>query len=385
MIDSEKNHKINEEPDLSGWNFGDDYTKLLDSGNFWEEDPSQKIADQCKSLGIPDEMMKYYNPEAPYDLEADGFNYFVSSWEASQFIGELMPQDRSGIGEAVTVALQKKLLDQMTYVGERLNRADISQDEEKRLLQGQRDLSFALRSIISSLYRDFDGGPLVNYSNYGQYNTYVYYNYGVKSRDGGFESSYTVCNDDMSYDEDDHDAQIDNIDDDRWPGEFHYDAKLDIKVNPLKRIEFVYTPEAESGKKRHSSHSQYAGDREYNNESLSIRIDLDTEAPDGIALDIGRSSYDGPKRSTRLTRSSDLLGDIFENASPNGSHEFTGFKPGMANMFKGFAEGLSLRLALQKQEFINSKRDYDQKEKLNRQRAIGAAAIRDEVASRIYI
>ena len=126
-----------------------------------------------------------------------------------------------------------------------------------------------------------------------------------------------------------------------------------MRVDPERRIEFVYTPELESAQNRHLSHAttvQGGVERIYSNSALSIRIDLDSTAPHGVALDIGRSTYEGEKDGRSLHRDSDLLGSVFDEIGDQGSHEYAGFGEGASQEFKNFAERLAIQLDLQNKE-----------------------------------
>ena len=181
--------------------------------------------------------------------------------------------------------------------------------------------------------------------------THAWHSTGRKSRNGGYNAEYTVCSDEYDPDDVDHAEQVAALGDgDDWPDEFHHPGKLQIRIDPGARIEFIYTPQIETAKARHESRATVThGDREsvYDNHSLSIRLDLDHSAPYGIALDIGRSAYDGGKNGRHLTRDADLLGGVFESIEAQGSHEYTGFDESSAALFRDFAERFALQLYLQ--------------------------------------
>ena len=279
-------------------------------------------------------------------------------WDSAEDFGKSLPEV-GGINNALVAAVKQKIGDMFVYIAKKdfaakelgqLDNTDEGQ-EAQRLLQAQRDLSFMLESGSMCL-------------NLGQqnpepsYGTNAWYTRGVKDRDGGFRSEYEVCNDRFDYDKDDHAKQIEKLEADdsegyNYPDEFHFPGKFEVIDNPLARVEFLYTPEAETAQARHSSHSQRTDSgktREYANNGISMRIDLDPTAPYGIALDIARSEYDGVKNGGHVKRTADLLGDIFTEASTHGSHEYTGFTADMRGHFKEFAEELGLTLHLQKQE-----------------------------------
>lgn len=171
---------------------------------------------------------------------------------------------------------------------------------------------------------------------------------------GAYNAVYDVCND-TYVDEGDQDQPEDGDYFDGYP-EIHYPGELEVRVDPLKRIEFKYTPKLESARSHHHSHSQITytdgRQRKYDNCSLSIRIDLDPDSPAGINLDVARSDMDGPFGSDgkKIQRQGDLVGKVLAAASPDGSHRYEGFTPAMANEFRTFAERLALQLYLQGKE-----------------------------------
>ena len=192
--------------------------------------------------------------------------------------------------------------------------------------------------------------------------THAWYQSGRRGRHGGFIAEYIVCNDTYSPDDEDHDDVLEELKEEGqryggeelWPDEFHKSAKLEIRVDPLKRIEFIYTPEATTAMQRHASKSKVVREgveRHYENNALSIRIDLDPTAPNGVALDVGRSEYDGQREGQHMVRSADLLGSVLSRTSETGSHEYAGFTEAMAEQFMTFAEQLSVQLSLQHDEY----------------------------------
>lgn len=118
---------------------------------------------------------------------------------------------------------------------------------------------------------------------------------------------------------------------------------LDVKIIPDSRISFDYKPSSDwSYPEYYTSQSTILlsdGKRvTHYNDALCMRIDLDENAPYGIALDLGRSPYDGEI----VNREGDLAGKIFSSISKNGCHEYTGFSEDMAKEFNSFAEELAL-------------------------------------------
>lgn len=140
---------------------------------------------------------------------------------------------------------------------------------------------------------------------------------------------------------------------------FAYIGQLRILIDPKKRIEISYTPEQESAQAYHASETVVRNDtqKRYQNTDISMRIDIDHTAPAGVALDLGRSAFEGDK----LTRPGDLIGNVFSSVSPHGSHEYTGFTPDMKDQFPQFADEFAL------QQYLYHKwRDDELKNKISR-------------------
>lgn len=264
-----------------------------------------------------------------------------------------------GLQESITTALATIVTRQLQAVREKKLTGDLSSAEELDLLRSLRDVEFALAGITKSLdlYSPLGSNPEEPYGSRAWYQT------GRKGRNSGFVSMYNVCNDEFEPDTDDHRSVLDKIDHDAelsmgydlWPDEFHHPAKVEIRVDPQSRIEFKYIPEIETAKSRHFSHSEVSdekGVRVYEESALSIRIDLDPKAPNGIALDLGRSPYEGGRNGRNLTRTGDLVGLVLMSDDRTGSHEYTGFDDESAQKFRNFAERFAVQLDLQKKEFI---------------------------------
>lgn len=281
------------------------------------------------------------------DVGVREFGYFMASLSAIDDVSQSLPE--GGISRGFNIAA--RLMAEKIIKRQRQVQVDeeLTYEQTERLRYAQRDLTFALTNISAALSLGGEGHT-------NTLNPQVWYGKGVKTRNSGYNSTYTVCNDVFDADDIDHASQISEIEDDLWPDEFHYPGKLEIRVDPLKRIEFIYTPEIETVKSRHVSHStvREAGrERVYSNDSLSIRIDLDSNAPNGVALDIGRSAYSGHKDDRTLERDADLLGGVFGEISDQGSHESSGFSKGATDEFRNFAERLAVQLDLQN-KVVNS-------------------------------
>ena len=261
----------------------------------------------------------------------------------------------NGVAKAVDAVLSRLQL----YSRETVANTGTSDEERYELMRSERDVKFAFSGIIKALDINAGDDEQAHHESDGDYflDTHAWYVKGTRGRNSGYNAEYVVCNDTYHPDDEDHsdilyelkkEAElIDGVD--LWPDEFHHPAKLEIRIDPTKRIEFIYTPEIETARQRHYSHSEVVRNgntKYYDSSSLSIRIDIDPTAPHGIALDVGRSAYEGSK----MTRSADLVGSVLSRTSQTGSHEYTGFTEGMDAEFRIFAEQLSVQLNLQHKE-----------------------------------
>lgn len=283
------------------------------------------------------------------DVGVTEFERYKESLKAMEVVAASLPEGlRAGFTASVSTKLAELLMEQ------RARMLDTTTDVEelRRLQYGQRDLCYALKGAAQALLVGTDEWSPVT-------DVFAWYESGQRGRRGGYNSTYHVCNDEFDYDDEDHAEQVaelwDNGDDALWPDEFHHPAKLEIRVDPGARIEFVYTPEIESAKQRHQSHSEITDTKGqtkvYDNQSLSIRIDLDPYAPHGIALDIGRHSHDATSAAGKyLRRSADLLGSIFGDISATGSHTYAGFTEDMGKSFSALAEQFAVQLRLQERQ-----------------------------------
>jgi len=278
------------------------------------------------------------------DVGTGEFSYYVDSLNAVDDITAHMPA--GGLANGFNIATKAKLGKLLSE--QRRARLDPLSSPEliRKLYYAQRDLTMALLAISTALAlgsRDYD-----------EY-THAWHEGGNKSRNGGYNATYSVCNVEPWPDYDDHAEHFFNgvTDDGLLPDEFHNPGKLEIRVDPAVRIEFIYTPEIESARSRHGSHStvtQNGVEKNYENQTLSIRIDLDPNAPHGVALDTGRSAYDGGKDGRHIKRDSDLLGSVFGDIEDQGSHEYSGFDETSLAEFPNFAERLAIQLDLQNKE-----------------------------------
>lgn len=284
------------------------------------------------------------------DVGIKEFDYFTNATYSIDQISSSLPDGElaQGFNVAAKTMLQKIISKQRQVLLD----PRTASEQADRYNYALRDLTFALTNISSAL--NLSGAwddDLLNIN--------IWYSRGRKSRNSGYIAEYIVCNDEFDPDDIDHSAQVDELDpDDLWPDEFYYPGKLEVRVDPERRIEFVYTPELESAQNRHVSHAttvQGGVERIYSNNALSIRIDLDSTAPCGVALDIGRSTYEGEKDGRSLHRDSDLLGSVFDEIGDQGSHEYTGFAEGVSQEFKNFAERLAIQLNLQNKEIQKAK------------------------------
>ncbi|MFZ1812037.1 MAG: hypothetical protein WAU02_00740 [Candidatus Saccharimonadales bacterium] len=301
-----------------------------------------KYTHEILHLDTAEELQRFVE----LDVGVREYHRFQSMHEAINDIANGLPA--SSIVEGIKVAASEALKDKLALI----RRIRLGQDKRFTLDEayiGLRDLNFALSGIASCL--------ALGSSTYTD--DYLSHAWRLDGRVpsngfGTYNATYAVCHD-TYIDEGDLDPH--NIrgeyDDD---GEIHYPGKIEIRVNSSKRIEFVYTPNRESARNHHYSHSVITHSdgrqRVYENWSLSIRIDLDQNSPAGIALDIARSdktetySTDGKL----IDRKGDLVGGLLAAASESGSHQVRGFTPEMTGDFRNFSERFALQLHLQGQE-----------------------------------
>lgn len=296
------------------------------------------------ALEEPEDLEKFQR----LDVGVDEYRCYTTSVMAAHELARSLPEHR--ITRGVETALATKLGQLLQEGRAKLLDPNTSEATKEELRYSRRDLMHALVAIAKSLKRgEYDASIDTSLP----VDAFAWFKQGSKSRNGGFNSQYDTCFDEYYPDENDHAGELAALGlDDMWPDEFHNPARLDVRVDPAVRIEFIYTPEAQSAQERHHSHSEVSepdGKKKvYQNKAISIRIDLDPKAPHGIALDIGRSSFDGDANGRHILRDADLLGGVFERLSDSGSHEYAGFEPGMAEEFRNFAERFAVQLDLQK-------------------------------------
>ncbi|TAH35655.1 hypothetical protein EYC59_01705 [Candidatus Saccharibacteria bacterium] len=295
-------------------------------------------------LEEPEDLEKFQR----LDVGVDEYRCYTTSITAAHEMARGLPEHRitQGVETALTAKLDQLLQESRT----KLLDPNTSEAAREELRYSRRDLMHALAAIATSLNCGVRGNAI---NAWMLTDAFAWFKQGTKSRNSGFNSQYSVCFDEYNPDENDHASELAKLGlDDMWPDEFHNPARLDVRVDPAVRIEFIYTPEAQSAQERHHSHSEVSepdGKKKvYQNKAISIRIDLDPKAPHGIALDIGRSSFDGDANGRHILRDADLLGGVFERLSDSGSHEYAGFEPGMAEEFRNFAERFAVQLDLQK-------------------------------------
>lgn len=271
--------------------------------------------------------------------------YYNASRSAIDAMCDAMPD--YALRDGIRSGLIHKLDEQLSLIRDaKLTKATSLTSEQ--LHRSQRDLMFALSGFAAA----FDYRGDYGISPGGE--TQVWYRGGRKTRHG-YLATYDACSDtyhDVGDQEDLTSQLADN--ESLYPDTFHYPAQIEIEINPLRRLELRYRPAKESMRRHHYSHIRYQDEdgtvSEYENDSLSIRVDLDPDAPAGVAVDIARSSYDGTRNGRYMQREPDLLGIVLEAASPHGSHAYEGFTPDMATEFPGFAERIVVQLSLQKKE-----------------------------------
>lgn len=158
---------------------------------------------------------------------------------------------------------------------------------------------------------------------------------------GRFESRIAVRNETLTDEGDFVEVQGEDRDY-KFEDGFGYTGMLTITIDPAKRIEFSYKADQQSARQFHESTTEVRNGKHttYNNDDMSLRIDIDPTAPAGIAMDFGRSKFHGDK----LSREGDLLGKVYSLVTPEtGSHEYTGFTPEMKDQFAPFAEEIMLQ------------------------------------------
>ena len=257
-----------------------------------------------------------------------------------------MPMSR--VSEGVLQAAKSALRDKLALV-RRIRTGEEQSVTLEEVYTSFRDLNFAFSSIATALSLGSDSLP-------SDHLAHAWFKTGKapSNKTGAYNAQYDVCND-TYVDEGDQDKSESGRYYDSG-AEIHYPAELEIRVDSEKRIEFNYTPKLSSARAHHHSqslvHHEDGRTRQYDNWSLSIRIDLDPDAPAGIALDIARSDHKERtyKDGKKIDRQGDLVGKVMAAASPHGSHQYEGFTPDMAADFKNFAEHFAVQLDLQRKE-----------------------------------
>lgn len=305
----------------------------------------KRSTDELSNLGLSFESMAttivLSNDELSefikLDVDIDAYNSFREIRNKSIKVCGLFSDNL--IGEGFLKAIEAKATDLLAAFSLKNNKEHEEKPmfEDKEIRRALRDLNFMLDSIYMALGGEIDW----EFDNFNP--TFCDFLSGRKYKNNGYESSYEVRT--VSYF--DHGDFDDIIDDekDNWDL-FQYEGTLNIQIDPLSRISFDYIPKQSSANDYHKTETiiqNKKGERlAYNNNGLSLRIDIDKTAPCGIALDVGRSPYDASKSEGAFSRDGDLLGSIFAQVSPNGCHEYSGFTTEMRDKFKPFAEELAL-------------------------------------------
>lgn len=290
---------------------------------------------------------------------------YLDEHDRQILVGSLRNRLPNGdVGDAIGIALGSVLARLQDYSRERVGQ-DITDTERYELMRGERELNCALAGIVVALdlYSPHEVELGVKPDEDYFLDTHAWYESGKRARNSGYLAEYDVCSDLYYPDEEDHADELTALrqdaehygEEELWPDEFHHPGKLEIRVNPAKRIEFVYTPSIQVAQRRHASRSEVTTNdgrtRAYDNNSLSIRVDLDPTAPAGIALDVGRSEYEGERDGRRMSRNADLLGSLLSRTAETGSHEYSGFSKKSAEQFREFAERFAIQLDLQQKEY----------------------------------
>lgn len=276
------------------------------------------------------------------DVGPKEYSYYADIRNSIESLQLALPN--GALKDGITIALSAKSMDLLAATRQARRESDfpISLGDIHR---AQRDLFFSLSALRGVVGATEDDNLIA------EDDTHIWRTFGKRIQNGGYVSDYKVCTD-LSSDEKDQDGIA--PEDKDYMDTFHYPGKVQLKIEPLKRIEIIYTPDRQSARDYHTSHTDITApdgkQTSFDNDSLSLRIDIDELAPAGIALDIGRSAYDGGRNGKSMQRNGDLLGRIFQSVTPYGSHEYSGFTPAMKDEFRGFAEQLALRQYLRSQE-----------------------------------
>lgn len=284
---------------------------------------------------LPDELGVQEFIELDTGVE-EYVNYRSGRFVTNELVQKL---PSSHIAEAVATSITAQMRRQLDLI--KIERsAGMTDDRYRTLLLGQRDVYFAIAGACQALNLYQEGLAHVAQD---PFDTHAWYQSGEKGRAGMYTSRYSVCTDDFHGDPVDHYDELKTADDDDlWPDEFHY---------PGTRIEFLYKPDITTMRQRHESHSVH-GDTITHNDALSIRIDRDPDAPNGLSVDIGRSVYDAVYNGKRLYRTNDLLGGILMDASPSACHAYDGFIDTDLEEFESFTQRLVVQLELQCREHV---------------------------------
>ena len=212
-----------------------------------------------------------------------------------------------------------------------------SDDAELDILRAQRDLYFLVTALTVALgQRGWQEGV--------EAGTHVFFESGKKKGRGTYESRYRVNSDtyedegdfeDYEYDSDDLTRNRDLLSEDG----FGYAGTLVVEIDPEHRINFSYRPDQASAEAHYEQTVKVTRDgkeRAWMTRDLSVRLDLDPTAPNGLSLDVGRSPYEGEN----LERPGDLVGKVLATTSSEGSHTYEPFTSDMVPEFSNMAEML---------------------------------------------
>lgn len=264
-----------------------------------------------------------------YDVDIEEYTLFRDSMKTLDELTCLFPT--GNLQNGIKMAIKAKCTDLLAAAHESRQNPDYAFSiEEIHIVQ--HDVTTLLEVISMSLGSD------VNEKG-DAYKRVIHQKRGERFKNDGYLSSYDIESkpinpEDASYWEK-LKQKYHNLTLDR--------GSLEIKIIPDVRISFDYKPSSESiSGDYYKSNSVIDGGEiqmQHHNDALCMRIDLDDNAPYGIALDLGRSPFSG----TRIQRDGDLIGRIFSSVSKNGCHEHTGFTPQMKDEFGSFAEELALK------------------------------------------
>lgn len=253
----------------------------------------------------------------------------------------------SGLGggdlaKATGKALAKRA-DDIVEVARKVNAGQESSMTLEEVAIAQRDLFFLEQAVIQALgERDFQTGIEIS-------NTIVESLEYKKMAGNGYSFTYAASTVTTQYEGDHPEPEEGDVHrgvDFRWLEGTPYRGRLEVSIDPDRRISFSYIPEQEVSRVRYDTSHVAERDNKLVHHAfreLNMRLDVDAKSPAGVALDLGRSAFE----SDTFLRDGDLLGRVMELADPvNGSHTYDGFTSEMLPQLRDIAERLIVQLTL---------------------------------------